>query len=85
MVTFKINGMPTEKAFNAMPFGRRIEHYPTIAAFKARAKLVHVSQKRKPWKTAIREALADNNATEYYASFECGPNVKDDSFEVWVA
>lgn len=80
---FKINGMPTEKEFKGMPFGRQIEHLRTIEAFKASCKSVHLSQKRQTYQKAIREAIALYNVTEYYCDFLCGQYAKDDSFQFW--
>lgn len=80
---FKIKGLPKDKEFAGMPFGRQIEHYKAIKAFKDECKSVHLSQKRKSYTKAIKEAIDLYNVTEYYCEFYCSPDYKDDSFEFW--
>ena len=80
---FKIIGLPTDKAFVALPFGRQCEHLKKIEEFKFFCKSVHLSQKRQSYAKAIKEAVALYNATEYYCEFHCDENVKDDSFQFW--
>ena len=80
---FKINGMPKDKDYNALPFGRRVEFNATLAAFNAKAKSIHLSQKRRSYTKAIREAIDLYNVDQYYCSFDCDENVKDDSFVFW--
>ena len=77
----KIAGLPREKDFNALPFGRQYEWNAKIAEFKAGAKKVHLSQKRQSYHKAIRDAVALYDVAEYYCVFECGSDCKDDSFE----
>lgn len=84
MELLNVTGMPKQREWDAMPFGRRIEHYPKLAAFKASAKRIHVSQKRQSYRKAIKDALTLHEAKEFYCSFQCSPQCKDDSFEVWV-
>jgi hypothetical protein len=80
---YKIKGMPSEKEFMAMPFGRQLDHFQTIKQFKAESKSTHLSQKRQPYQKAIREAVKLLGATEWYCDFYCDANCKDDSFEFW--
>jgi len=80
---FKIAGMPTERVFNIMPFGRQLEHSRTIEAFKLLCKSVHLSQKRQTYQKAIREAVALYDIKEYYCEFFCELGCKDDSFQFW--
>lgn len=80
---FKIKGMPTDKQFADLPFGRQIDGLRTIKAFKAECKSTHLSQKRQSYQKAIRDAVKLLRATEYYCDFYCDANVKDDSFEFW--
>lgn len=83
VVRFKIAGLPTDKQYNALPFGRQIEHRNAIAAFKARAKSVYVSMKHRTFASALRDARSLYNATEYYCTTHDSANYRDDSFEFW--
>jgi hypothetical protein len=80
---FKIAGLPTDKAFAGMVFGRQIEHLRAIEAFKATAKSVHISQKRRTNAAAIREAVTLYGAKQYYCQFEDSSTCRDDSFQFW--
>lgn len=80
---FKITGMPLEREYNAMPFGRQLEHHQKIKDFKATAKVTHLSQKRQTYQKAIKEMVALNDVKEYYCEFYNEPQCKDDSFEFW--
>ena len=80
---FKIKGMPNDIEFNRLPFGRQIDGIRTIAKFKEEAKSIHLSQKRKSYSEAIREAVDLHNVEEYFCQFLCGTQAKDDSFEFW--
>jgi len=88
---FKIKGMPKDGDYKNMVFGRRMEFNHVLArlgverfeAFKAGAKSIHLSQKRQSYAKAIREAIDLYNVDQYYCSFYCDENVKDDSFEFW--
>lgn len=83
LTKFKIKGLPTEKEYAALPFGRRIEHSRAIAAFQASAKSEYVSQKRQSYQKAIKDLLKLAGATEYFCTFHCSEWVKDDTFQVW--
>lgn len=80
-IKFKIKGLPTDKAYSVLPFGRRMEFHPAIAAFKVGAKSIHLSQKRQTYAKAIREALDLYEVDQYLCQFYCSDNYKDDSFE----
>ncbi len=80
---FKIKGLPSDKEFSTMPFGRQIEHFRAIEAFKAACRSTHLSQKRQSYSKAIRDALKLHNATEYYCEFYNDSMTKDDVFEFW--
>lgn len=80
---YKINGLPKEKEFNQMPFGRKIEHFRAIDAFKAGAKSVHISQKRRSTAAAIKEFKDLYKPTEYFYSEHIGPDYRDDSIQIW--
>ena len=80
---FKINGMPSDKKFASMPFVKQIEFRQKIEEFKANAKSVHISQKRKTNAKAIREAIELYGAKEYYCVFYDTAYCRDDSFEFW--
>jgi hypothetical protein len=80
----KVNGMPTEREYNAMPFGRQLDHRHTLATFKATAKSTHLSQKRQTYAKALKEFIALNDVTEYFNAAPKGSwDSHDDSFEVW--
>lgn len=81
---FKINGLGiTDKQYDALPFGRQIEYAKKIEAFKASAKSVHISQKRKSHAAAWKEFKELYNPTEWFTTYLDGPTARDDSFEVW--
>lgn len=78
---FKINGLPKDKDFASMPFGRQIEHYAAIRQFKHGANVTWLSQKRQSSSKAIKEAIKLYDVDQYYCSFNNSPNYRDDSFE----
>ena len=78
---FKIKGLPKDSEFEAMPFGRQIEHLQAIRVFKNVAFSTWLSQKRKSWQSVIKEAIRVLQAKEYYCEFHCDPDYKDDSFQ----
>ena len=78
---FKIKGLPTHQQLEAMPFGRQIEHLRSIEAFKASAKSVHISMKRRSAASAIREAKALYDADQYYCQYWDLQDYRDDSVE----
>jgi len=80
---FKIEGMITAKEYNALPFGRQIEYRRKIQEFQATAKSGWVGMKRKKRKAAVKEFLELHDAKQYYYACSDGPNVRDDSFEIW--
>ena len=81
---FKINGLGiTDKEFNKLPFGRQVEFHKKIKEFKDRAKSTHVSQKRRSHAAAWREFKELYSPEEYYAEYEDGDSVRDDSFQVF--
>lgn len=75
----KINGIPGD--YHKLPFGRQLDYLRAIEAFKASAKSTHLSQKCRSYKAAIKEFVKLNGVTEYYAKFQAGKDVYDDSFE----
>lgn len=80
-IRFKIDGMPTDRVYNAMPFGRQMEFRCILSHFKSRAKSVHVSQKRRTFASALKEAISLYGATEFYCVSHDSANYRDDSFE----
>lgn len=80
---FKIDGMPKDSAFNSMPFGRQMEYRGLISAFKARAKSVHISQKRKSTAAALADFKKLYQPHEYFLMDTSGPGYRDDSIQVW--
>ena len=81
IIKFKIKGMPKDKDYNALIFGRQIEYRFALADFKATAKTIHLSQKRQPYTKAIREAIDIYDVDQYFCMFNCSENYKDDTFE----
>lgn len=80
MITlFKLKGVPNN--FTSLPFGRRMEYHRTIETFKQSAKRSHVSQKRVPYRKAIKEFIKLNDVDEYYCSFHSELEYFDDTFE----
>lgn len=81
---FKINGLGiTDKQYDTLPFGRQIEFAKKIEAFKAKAKTVHISQKRKTHAAAWKEFKELYQPVEWFTTYLDGTNARDDSFEVW--
>jgi hypothetical protein len=80
---YKLQGMPKDTDFVNMSFGQKIEFYQKIENWKKEAKIVYLSQKRKSYKTAIKEAIDLYNVKEYYCHFAHGENYSDDSFEFY--
>ena len=78
---FKINGLPKDKDFSQMSFGRQLEHLPAIQAFTANAASIWLSQKRQSYVKAIQEAIRLYDVDQYYCSFHCSLNYRDDSFQ----
>ena len=79
----KIDGLPTESAYNALPFGRQIEHRRTIEAFKAKAKSIHFSAKHKTTAAAFKEFKKLYRPTQWFLINRDSQTYHDDSFEVW--
>lgn len=80
---FKIAGMPKDSEFNVMIFGRQIEHFKTIEAFKAANKSQWISKKRISAAKSIKEFLKMMRAKEFYCSYYDSSTYSDDSFEIW--
>jgi hypothetical protein len=83
MFIYKIFGLPADKQYNAMPFGRQIEHQRAFEAFRATAKSVHFSAKGKSTKKAFREFKALYLPTQWFMVDSDKPGYHDDSFQVW--
>lgn len=82
MITLcKIDGVPSD--YNSMPFGRQIEFLRKIETFKSIAKQDWISQKRTPYKKAIREFIRLNNVKSYFCKFNADEYCFDDSFEIY--
>lgn len=73
----------TDKQYSAMPFGRQIEYRREIEAWKAGAKVVHISQKRRTSAAAMKEFRGLYQPKEYFTTFSDQPNYRDDSFVVF--
>jgi hypothetical protein len=83
IVKFRINGVISEKEYNGLPFGRRIDAMRQIIAFQEAVKSTWLSQKRQTYQKAIKEFLKLNDATEFYCKFHCSADCKDDTFQIW--
>jgi hypothetical protein len=79
----KIAGVPAEREYNALPFGRKITHQPAIMEFQQRAQSVHISAKRRSYDAAIREFKRLYQPAEWYCIASSGPDWHDDSLRVW--
>ena len=80
---FKITGLPKDTAFNALPFGRQMEHRAAIDAFKASARSIHFSAKRVSTRAGFREFKALYRPTQWFLIDRDAHLYHDDSFEVW--
>lgn len=83
IMKFKIKGLPSDKDYNNMPFGRQMNYFKLIEEFKKDSKSIHLSQKRQTYNKAIKETIALYDVKEYYCSFYCDNQRKDDSFQFW--
>jgi hypothetical protein len=83
VVKIKITGLPKEKEYAALPFGRRIEYARKIEEFKATAKTGWISQKRQTSAKAFRDFVNLNDVTQYYAEYVDDGFVRDDSYQIW--
>jgi hypothetical protein len=64
-------------------FAELMEQHGRIAAFKASAKSIHVSAKRRSYAAALREFKALYRPSQWYCVTREGPMFKDDSIQVW--
>lgn len=81
---FKINTIGIkDKDFARLPFGRQIEYHQKIKEFCESAKSVHISQKHRTHKAAMKEFRDLYNPTEYYCKYEDSSQCRDDSFQVF--
>jgi hypothetical protein len=80
---FKIDGMPTDKAFRALTFARQLDYRDKIAAFKATAKSTHWRAKDKTTRAAFLEFKRLYRPSQWYLVNRDAHMYHDDSFEVW--
>jgi hypothetical protein len=80
---FKINGLPKDSEFNALPFGRQIDHLRAMESFKAAAKSIHYSAKGKTTLRAFQEFKRLYRPSQWLLVNRDAPSYHDDSFEVW--
>jgi hypothetical protein len=81
---YKIQGLPTAREFNAMPFGRQIDVRRAIEAFKFNSQSTHIRAKGISFAKAMADFKALYKPSEYYAVDTFAPGVwKDDTIEVW--
>lgn len=83
MHMLRIDGVPSERDYNALPFGRQLEHRAAIEAFKATAKSTHVRAKDRSTVAAFREFKRTYKPTQWFAVNRDAHMYHDDSFEVW--
>ena len=83
MYHFRVIGLPKDADFDAMPFGRQLEHLRAIEAFKLTAKSVHVSRKRTTFKKALADFKRLYKPKQYFCRNTETSYSYDDSFEVW--
>ena len=81
IIKFRIRGLPTDKEFVALPFGRQIEFRRVMEEFRTNAQMIHISQKRQTYTKAIKEAIDLYDVDQYFCRFHCSDNYKDDTFE----
>lgn len=79
----KIDGMPDERTYNALPFGRQIEFNQSINDFKARAKTIHFSCKRTSTATGFKAFRKLYRPVQWFAVNRDSHMYHDDSFQVW--
>lgn len=80
-IKLKIAGVPDN--YQSIPLGRQMEFGAKINSFKAGAKKEYLSIKRCAAGPAIKRFLKATGAKEYYMSYFDGPNVRDDSIEIF--
>ncbi len=73
----------TDKTFNGMSFGRQIYYWKRINEFKASAKTVWVSQKRKTTAKTFKEFIDLYQPSAYFAQFHNAKDYRDDTFEIF--
>lgn len=78
----KIPGLTTT-TFARLSFGRQLDHWPAINAFKESAKRGWLNTKRRAVSTALREFVKLHDVKEYYFAEKQGQNWHDDSIEIW--
>ena len=81
ILKFRIRGLPTDKEYVALSFGRQIEFRRKMEEFRTNAQMIHISQKRQTYTKAIKEAIDLYDVDQYFCRFYCNDNYKDDTFE----
>lgn len=78
---FKLAGVP--KNFDQLAFGQQVDYLRKIQQFKTQpeTRSIHLSQKRKSYTKAIREAIDLYCVGEFYCQFNASSDCFDDSFE----
>ncbi len=77
-----IPGVPNN--LPSLSFGQQIGHLAKVQEFKNGAKSIHLSQKRKTYKKALREFKDLYKPNSFYVpGFHVGSDIHDDSFEVF--
>jgi hypothetical protein len=79
----KINGVPSERTYNSMPFGRQMDYRGVIQDFKEKSKHIHFSAKHTTTSAAFKEFKRLYQPTQWFAVNHDAHLYHDDSFEVW--
>jgi hypothetical protein len=79
----KSRGIPSEKEFNKLPFGRKIEFFKKIDEFKQNAKRGHIDQKRRTLTKGKKEFKDLYRPKEFFFVDDTKEGWKSDSLQVW--
>ena len=81
----KSRGIPSEKDFNSLPFGRQIEFFSKLNDFKSgsETKRGFLDQKRRSTAKALKEFLDLYSVGEYYFADTTKQDYKSDSLEIF--
>lgn len=73
-----------EAGFHKAPFGRQLDDWKKIKAFKENAKSTHVGAKRKATLAAVKAWVKEFKPSQFFAKWQADSSMwKDDSVEIW--
>lgn len=83
-IQHNLKSLPKQKELRFMPFGRFIDENKKIKSFinDPATQTTHLSIKHQSVARTFKEFKDLNNVDRFYARFNNGSQVKDDSFEV---